>query len=71
MAVSAPYCYSFAFVKHRIAAHRRAAEEPERGHMAAVHAQWADLWETQLRAFYERRPFGNLRILDWYRPAPF
>ncbi len=44
MAVSAPYCYSFAFVKHRIAAHRRAAAEPERGHMAAVHAQWADLW---------------------------
>lgn len=65
-----PYGWSLAFVKRRMAAHRRAAAEAEQDHMAAYHAGVADQWEDQIRAFIERRWHDNVRILDFYRAHP-
>lgn len=64
-----PYSWSLAWVKRRIAAHRRASEL-ESGHMAAFHMQQADLWESQVCAFLERRGEPKVRVLDFYREAP-
>lgn len=65
-----PYGFSLAFVKHRIAAHRRAAAEAESDHKAAYHAGVADQWEGKIRDFITKNWDENVRILDFYRPHP-
>ena len=65
-----PYGWSLAFVKRRMAAHRRAAAEAESDHKAAYHTGVADQWEGKIRDFITKHWDENVRILDFYRSPP-